>query len=53
MSCRESALIRGKFCHMTVENMERWRSDRVTSPNFLLDAPEFDPHFGDQDEDCR
>jgi hypothetical protein len=38
---------------MESEDMQRWISDTVTNPQFLLDAPEFDPHFGDLDEDCR
>ena len=36
-----------------MEDMERWISEKATDPNFILDAPEFDPHFGEEGEDCR
>ena len=48
-----SARIREEFKNLTIKDMERWISDKATDPNFILDAPEFDPHFGDEGEDCR
>jgi len=50
---KPSALKRTVMPPMEMEDMERWISETVTNPQFLLDAPEFDPHFGELHEDCR